>query len=30
MVEAETHDRCQELAERVVKVIRAQGHGAEG
>ena len=30
MVEAETHDRCQELAERVVKVIRAQGHGVEG
>ena len=30
MVEAETHDRCQALAERVADVIRAQGHGAEG
>ena len=30
MVEAETHDRCQKLAERVVNVIRDQGHGAEG
>ena len=29
MVEAESHDRCQELAERVVNVIRDQGHGAE-
>ena len=30
MVEAKTHDQCQELADRVVSVIRAQGHGAEG
>ena len=29
MVEAETQDRCQTLAERVVKVIRERGHGAE-
>ena len=28
MVEAESEDRCRELAERVVEVIRAQGHGA--
>lgn len=26
MVEAETRERCQELAERVVKVIREKGH----
>lgn len=30
MVEAKTHDQCQELADRVVSVIWAQGHGAEG
>ena len=29
MLEAETQDRCQTLAERVVKVIRERGHGAE-
>ena len=29
MVEAESQDRCQALAERVVDVIRAQGHGAD-
>ena len=29
MVEAETQDRCQTLAERVVTVIRERGHGAE-
>ena len=28
MVEAESHERCQELTERVVNVIRAQGHEA--
>ena len=28
MVEAESEDRCRELANRVVEVIRAQGHGA--
>lgn len=30
MVEAESHDRCRELTERVVNVIRAQGHALEG
>ena len=29
MVEAESQDRCQALAERVVDVIRAQGHAVE-
>ena len=29
MVEAESQDRCQDLAERVVNVIRSQGHGTE-
>ena len=29
MVEAETEERCRELAERVVQVIRDRGHGAE-
>ena len=29
MVEAESQERCQALAEGVVSVIRAQGHGAE-
>ena len=29
MVEAESQDRCQALAERVVAVIRTQGHGAD-
>ena len=28
MVESESEERCRELAERVVEVIRAQGHGA--
>ena len=30
MVEAETKERCQELAERVADIIRAKGHAAEG
>lgn len=29
MVEAASQDRCKELAEQVVAVIRGQGHGAE-
>lgn len=29
MVEAESQDRCQDLAERVVNVIRSQGHSTE-
>ena len=28
MVEAESEERCRELAERVVAVIREKGHGA--
>lgn len=29
MVEAESQDRCKELAEQVAAVIRSQGHGVE-